>query len=1270
MPILLSKNSLTKPNISMYTKLIRPVAILSAILGLSLGMAGIANADTGPWQWNDISDKLSVRENRPVWASAYAHPYWFLTDGQELYTGGHVWKTDGAIVTDITAEVRNAGLNRVDDIVSDGQTIMFLKNVVSNTKNFEILTYKDGTWGYPAWTWQSRMYNNEAILSINGKDGIWMIVTNQGNVYRWKQSNDEFIRLTLPDNVKNNLAFNTLYSTLLYNVNHGSPAYHTNHNNLDISNFLEMLPVSNNNWLLMARVNDSSGNYKAVYYQYNNYNFTDISYKFNTNYTTPVKVASNGNEAILIYSHQTGQNGALLNTYENGYIKKYDGNSVINIVPNNEISNSGFSNSIVGNNGKSWMIISDKKLFRLGSDNQINYYGPTHDYFVTINGDKDGRLLLGGAVSYDGLNEPSSPLTAKLVRVDEGTTSHTPSNIDQSETIDTVKGSTNNINYWAWFEPNYVNHGNIEDPKYSVGAQSSDGIEKIELYINGIRQRICDGNGSKGNVGCVMFIESTAYNYGSNVDVNAVVTNSKGKTATVPVRSIRFYQGTTTSASDDLTANMTVSHNEHNLYHGQSSVVHVNASSPAGLSKIEYFLNGSIVHTCNVEMTYGSCDYTIYGSNYTKGSEISFNARVTSATGKQVWTWLGQYYIPLDDNYNNNNNNYYGISMSQYFDSGNTNFPANTNQTYNIDAKANNGLQKIEVYVNNSLARTCIFNRSYNTESCDLTLWSNNYTSYNTIPVYAKAYDYSGNQKQTDTLTLYRNNNNVGGTLNVWFDGNVSSQDLPRDQSRNIKFYGTAENGMQRLELYDGNTLLGYCSYNNVYGQQSCEKTIYANNYDSGHRLNLKAKVIDRYGNTAYTSTVSVNITGTNNNSTNMETWFYMSPSELTINKNESRTIQARAYAIEGLQKIDIYLNGNIVKTCNYNNVLGTQTCDHVIYANSYNSGSELFINVRSTDLYGRTDWSDSKTYTISGTNNNYATNVYSWLEPSDTNVKQTDNVSFKSQASDADGLDRIELWVNNKIYHTCYMYGATNGTCSNNIYGGNYSVGSNVYLFARAYDKNNNFKNADGITLNITSSGSSNAASSITTEVSPNLTNYKTTDYITYWANVTDGDGINRIEIYKNDTLDHTCYLNSQTSGSCSISFTAQNTNQTLFQLKTRVVDSKNIETWSSTKTIQIRNDVYPTDYPGTISVTTNAADGYTGSQMVTFTVNAEDANGIGDITLYVNARLVRTCTESPCVYTGGPYPEYNQVTYGANLNDSIGNHIWTGYEKIYKKD
>jgi hypothetical protein len=93
------------------------------------------------WSWTDISNKIAERQNRPIWAITRGEPYWYFTDGQELYSGGHVWRTDGTYIADITVEVRNAGLTRVDDIVSDGSTVLFLKNITNRDASVEGLSY-------------------------------------------------------------------------------------------------------------------------------------------------------------------------------------------------------------------------------------------------------------------------------------------------------------------------------------------------------------------------------------------------------------------------------------------------------------------------------------------------------------------------------------------------------------------------------------------------------------------------------------------------------------------------------------------------------------------------------------------------------------------------------------------------------------------------------------------------------------------------------------------------------------------------------------------------------------------------------------------------------------------------------------------------------------------------------------------------------------------------------------------------------------------------
>ena len=54
----------------------KPFIALAAMLALVFAVPHTALASTGPWSWSDLSDKLIVRENRPVWAMARGEPYW------------------------------------------------------------------------------------------------------------------------------------------------------------------------------------------------------------------------------------------------------------------------------------------------------------------------------------------------------------------------------------------------------------------------------------------------------------------------------------------------------------------------------------------------------------------------------------------------------------------------------------------------------------------------------------------------------------------------------------------------------------------------------------------------------------------------------------------------------------------------------------------------------------------------------------------------------------------------------------------------------------------------------------------------------------------------------------------------------------------------------------------------------------------------------------------------------------------------------------------
>ena len=62
------------------------------------------------------------------------------------------------------------------------------------------------------------------------------------------------------------------------------------------------------------------------------------------------------------------------------------------------------------------------------------------------------------------------------------------------------------------------------------------------------------------------------------------------------------------------------------------------------------------------------------------------------------------------------------------------------------------------------------------------------------------------------------------------------------------------------------------------------------------------------------------------------------------------------------------------------------------------------------------------------------------------------------------------------------------------------------------------------------------------------------------------------------------------------------------------------------------------------------------TSSEQVTFTATSDTDSSDFEIQILVNATIVKTCTSSPCVYTGGPYPAYEgtTVSFLANITDN----------------
>jgi hypothetical protein len=1143
----------------MNTYLKRALVASVAALSLVLMAPSMASADTGPWQWSDISDKLTARDNRPVWAIARAEPYWYLTDGQELWSGGHVWKTDGSVMSDITLDVRNAGISRVDDIVSDGQNVLYLKNVTQRNNNVEAISY-NGTYTNLTSQIRQNLSSNEGIVQISGQSGTWGMITSYGRVILYTQSS------------------NTLKTIKISN------------NTLPLSPYVRVQssPVG---WTLGYAMQPVQGNWLAIWQDYYGAeHFVKIDqYGNTTNLTSPI----NTNDSIVTMA-SNGQN-VLIGGYrdirtDSTFAYVYDGSSFRSI-PSASMPPYWFG-ATVAYNGKSWMIVQDKNLYRFDGTN-FQSYGQTRDYFVQTIGNGNGTFLLGGAVSNSGQNGPSSPLTAKLVRADEGVyysnnnTTVTTNTTYTQEKLATVTGFKNRITYWAWFKPGQKYHPNNSLPFYTVGTQSNDGIKKIELYINDVYQKTCLAGNTKKNTSCSMPVNPANWPLDSNVGAFAKITSATGRVAYVPASLIRFYNANTAVTNDgSLSATMSVSNNTPYLQRGTTTNVYVSGVASEGINRIEVYANGQVKQTCSIGGTTGSCTLALNGNDYNANTVVSFNGRVVSQNGRETWTWLGQYTVTdynTNYNYNTNSNttlNSNTLGAAVWFDPSSTDFTTNNTKNLMAQAVAPSGLRTIEIMVNGSVKQSCSFSNVYGTQSCQVTVYGTNYSGMYNIPVLVRATDANGQQANSQTLYLNPTTSNNNYNYNYNYNNSNGSVTVSTSDSRTsynsnetISFngYDTDSDGIQKIELYANGSYINGCSLSNAtYG--TCSASVLASTYANGSTLPLQAKATDRYGNVTWSNTLNVTINNYNNNNNyNSNATVTVSTDKTTYGRNESFVLYSSASDNDGLQRLDLYANGSYLSACTLSNVSYGTCSASVLGSNFTNSSMSLSLQAKATDRYGNVAWSDTKYVTITDSNNNNS-NATVTVSTSDsrTSYNSNETISFNGYDTDSDGIQKIELYANGTYVNACSLGNATYGSCSASIVGSNYASGSTLPLQAKATDRYGNVTWSN--TLNVTVNGYNN------------------------------------------------------------------NNNQN-------------------------NNDVH-----GTITLSSNADNGYTTGQQITYTATGSDTNGIKRIEIYVGSDLVKSCDSASCSYTGGPYDAY-QIIYGAKLIDQLDNTVWSGYKYIYKK-
>ncbi len=722
--------------------LIAGLAVFSIILpGLQ------ASASTGPWNWTDLSTKVAERVNHPIWAIARGDSYWYFTDGQDLHTSGHVWRTDGGILTDITKDLKVAGLTRVDDIVSDGQTVLFLKNVTTRNNSLEVVSYNGN---YSNITWQIRPYLNGStgIASIEGKNGTWAIVTTSGQVIFWNAAQN-MVNTFLTGN-------SNFQSDIYYSMRHVAPA--DSYFYMPVS----VAPISTG-WLVSSR--DTNG--VTRFWTYTSYGVsTEVTGQF-SRMTNLQLMSSNGN--VTVFGGVDIQNGTKrMYTYDGVNVK-----DITSAVP----GSMNTWNSLIGDsNGTSWMFLGNgpdnmsKRLYRFDGTS-FQDLGATQDLFLTISGNQNGTFLIGGVLSdYNHVASPSLPLTGKLVKVTEDIYNYNNTNTYWAPQYPVSQ--TGDISVWNTLEPSGSTLLRNNSVTQRVQASATQGLRQIDVYANGSVRRTCNFSYAYGTQNCDAVIYGTDFANGTLVSLNARATDMNGRTTWTDTRTVTIsdygYTGTSVNTN---TTNSTGGSSWiwsvpeiSQVTQSQPVTFNMGAWDPSGIRRIDIYANNAVVNACDFGLAYGNqnCTYQV-STSYNGITYANVSALITNGKNQTFWSQTKNYTITN------------GTTDYQYPTTYPTTYPAPTTPSFPVDlpgsirvtsdhdsgyfrnqritftatAADQDGVDRIEILVNAELVKTC-----YNTQTCSYT--SAAHSKFNAISYGAKITDKQSFALWTGYKTIYK----------------------------------------------------------------------------------------------------------------------------------------------------------------------------------------------------------------------------------------------------------------------------------------------------------------------------------------------------------------------------------------------------------------------------------------------------------------------------------------------------------------------------------
>lgn len=942
---------------------------LCAIAIIDIALPAIATPQL--WQWQDRSALLPTQDGWSTSHISYAKNAWLISNGR-----GGLYRFDGATLSDLSSTAKARGIYNITNIFSDGSS--WLITAQSPTSDQPSVWITDGA------SWidvsASFSYANGGIDAV-GYQGTWYVRTYQksGNpgvpntwkLYRYQAGADtKPVAMELPANY---VAQTSGCATDLA----GS----------QICNGWNGLQRIDGAWYLFGGRNQSRGTdgrtlqeARAQVWRLEGTTWKEIStpnVKFISN------TWSNGTDALVATTDITS---SPFNT---------DRFWVFTGAEFREVSQEAYAVGFLSKdaremhaswNGRAWVILAGKTIARFDG-RTMEAQTPTRDLFYDQASNNGGLTVFIGAESRSDLMVPTAPMRFKLVTMTEDLNQEPPRvNRTGSEIVSKILGPA----LTTTSNPADFRVGNGKT--FSFRAQSSsDDLERIDIYANGGRVRSCFDSD------CLY--AQTYWTNGADtrrVELYARAINSRGyATESAHVTLIVDIRSNASASIESIPVTNAPQPIPERLawrMETDSMITHATWMTPDttildtktvtwsaagraanGLSSIEIWVNGSPRERCSFDgrvTDTRSCSVTFDPKLIPGGSEVFVNAKVIDSRGAIVWTTSNTLTRPRTQ---------VSSTPSTPAPSAPVNGPVfyakaelspvvatvarGEKVTYKVRAMDNTkGLSRIEITVNGTVARACAPSGSVSEVTCEHIVDTSSFTPGTSVLILAKAINATGQERVADgksilirdgaTSNASQEAPNVSGTLSTWSWTNPTQETITDTETLGYTVGAWSASGIESMELIANGRTRSRCDFDGATakGTKECTMTLRTQDFSDGETVVFNARITAVDGAISWTDVRTVRIRRTWNSTLGAASYVQVShdrPNGYVY--NDQVTLRVRGWSQDGVQNMQLYVNGFKVLDC------PSDTC---VYTTPLFTNPTLEYQARMTDRLGRVSWS------------------------------------------------------------------------------------------------------------------------------------------------------------------------------------------------------------------------------------------------------------------------------------------------------------------------